>query len=138
MTFENPASRPALPVRFGEAKVGVTPIGQMKRFAGTLELSGLNLTIDSRRVGAIVRAVDDYLTSDAESVSGDVWCGMRPCTPDGLPMIGPAGTVSNLIVATGHATLGMTLGPITGKLVAQVACGKTPAVDPTALSPGRF
>jgi len=138
VTFESPATLPSLPVRLGEAKVGVTPIGQMKRFAGTLELSGLNLTIDSRRVGAIVRAVGDYLTSEVERVSGDVWCGMRPCTPDGLPMIGPSGTVTNLIVATGHATLGMTHGPITGKLVAQLACGKTPDVDTTALSPDRF
>ena len=108
------------------------------RLAGTLELSGLNLAIDSRRVDAIVRAAGEYLVGGEGFVSEEAWCGMRPCTPDGLPIIGQADPIANLVVATGHATLGLSLGPVTGKLVAELVCEQDPSIDLTPLSLHRF
>ena len=138
ITFERPDGAPEVPLMLGEAKVGVTPMGPFLRLAGTLELSGLNLDISDRRVKAVVRAPEQYLSIDLNSDSGEVWCGMRPLSPDGLPMVGPTDSMENLIVASGHSMTGVTLGPATGKLVAQLANGEKPIVDPTPLSPTRF
>ena len=138
VTFQSPDQLPALPLILAEASVGVTPMGPNLRLAGTLELSGLNLRIDSRRVGAILRAADEYLVADVGSMQGEVWCGMRPLSPDGKPIIGAVDPYSNLIVATGHSMTGMTLSPVTGKLVSQLLTGQTPVVDPAPMSPKRF
>jgi D-amino-acid dehydrogenase len=139
VTFESPGTPLGFPLILSEAKVGVNPMGQQTRLAGTLELSGFGLAINQRRVNAIVRAAGDYLDSDEWPVLAEnAWCGLRPMTPDGLPIIGPAEPLSNLTVATGHAMLGMTLGPITGKLVSQTVTGRATAVELAPLSPGRF
>ena len=138
ITFERPDGAPEVPLMLGEAKVGVTPMGPFLRLAGTLELSGLNLDISDRRVRAVVLAPEDYLSMDLDPSRGEVWCGMRPLSPDGLPMVGPTDSMENLIVATGHSMTGVTLGPATGKLVAQIANGDEPIVDPTPFSPMRF
>ena len=66
------------------------------------------------------------------------WRGLRPCSPDGLPYVGRPRAVSNLVVATGHAMLGVTLGPITGRLCAQILSGERPEVDLALLSPDRY
>jgi D-amino-acid dehydrogenase len=68
----------------------------------------------------------------------EVWRGLRPLTPDGLPIIGKSRKWKNLIIATGHGMQGLALGPITGKLVAQLVCGETPSIDLTALREERF
>ena len=138
VSFEDAGSVPSMPMMLSEARVGVTPMGNMLRLAGTLELSGLNTDIDSRRVDAIMRAGDDYLVADLRSMSGEVWCGMRPLTPDNLPIIGRTEAPSNLIVATGHSMTGVTLGAVTGKLVSQIATGQPTALDPAPFSPSRF
>jgi D-amino-acid dehydrogenase len=139
VTFKRGRNSLTLPLLLSEAKVGVNPMGPVMRLAGTLEFSGLDLTINSRRVNAMIRAAGDYLLDGLESASAEnAWSGLRPCTPDGLPVIGAASSLSNLVVATGHAMLGMTLGPITGKLVAQIVCRQVPTVDLAALSPDRF
>jgi D-amino-acid dehydrogenase len=81
-----------------------------------------------------------YVTGIEDTpIDGDrVWCGMRPCTPDGLPIIGRPGSLDNLIVATGHAMIGMTLGPITGRLVSQIAAHSEPEINAAPVSPDRF
>jgi D-amino-acid dehydrogenase len=90
-------------------------------------------------VEAILRAVPAYLPqldpSALELV--EVWRGLRPCTPDGLPFLGRAPGIANLTVAAGHATIGLSLGPITGKLVSQVVCG-SPETDLSLLRVDRF
>ena len=68
----------------------------------------------------------------------EIWRGLRPCTPDGLPILGSGGNWENLIVAAGHAMIGMSLGPITGEIVAQLACGETPEIDLGPLAQERF
>ena len=138
VTFSRPKVMPKLPVALGEARLGVTPMGPAVRLAGTLEFSGLNLTVKPRRVSAIRRAPAEYLDGFGAEDDGEVWCGMRPCTPDGLPIIGSPAGLSNLVVATGHAMIGVTLGPATGKLVAQLIGGEDTLVAPAPFSPRRF
>ena len=113
-------------------------MGPVLRFAGTLELSGLNTDMDHRRIEAIRRAGGRYLATDLSASPETVWCGMRPLTPDNLPIIGTVDRLSNLIVATGHSMTGVTLGSVTGKLVSQLATGQETVVDPAPFSPKRF
>lgn len=140
ITVERPPQGPAIPLVLAEAKVGVTPMGQSLRFAGTLELAGFDFSIDQRRVGAIRRAVPQYLPDlDPEKLEvQEVWCGLRPCTPDGLPFLGRPRAWENLVVAAGHAMIGVSLAPVTGKLVAQLVDGERPHIDLEALRVERF
>ncbi|RMF90640.1 MAG: FAD-dependent oxidoreductase [Nitrospinota bacterium] len=138
ITVKRPTPCPGIPLMLSEAKVAVTPLGEMLRFAGTLELAGLDLSINRRRVSAILRAIPQYLPQWKEFEILEIWRGLRPCTPDGLPCIGPAPTCENLIVAAGHAMIGISLGPITGKLVAQLLTGETPDFDLAPLRVERF
>ena len=138
LTMPRPETGPAMPLMLGEARVAVTPMGGLLRFAGTLELAGLDLSINVRRVDAIVRAAEAYLQIERVAPNEEPWRGLRPCAPDGLPILGRTRAYENLILATGHAMLGMSLGPITGKLVAQVAFGEKPEMDLHPLRAERF
>jgi D-amino-acid dehydrogenase len=139
--IEAPADTPDVPFMLTEAKVGVTPLGRGRlRFAGTLELAGLDLSINRRRVDAIVNAVPRYLPDwdPADFRVREVWRGLRPCTPDGLAVIGRPRAWDNVVLATGHAMIGMSLGPVTGRLVSQIVGGSTPDFDLELLDPDRF
>jgi D-amino-acid dehydrogenase len=94
-------------------------MGDFLRLAGTLELSGLNHTIVPRRLENLTDSAGRYLTGLEGGQSRDDWVGLRPVTPDGLPVVGPAPGLDGLFVANGHAMLGLTLGPVTGKLLAE-------------------
>ncbi len=139
ITVRRPQDFPEVPVILEEAKVAVTPMGDWLRFAGTLELAGLDMRINPTRVKAIKQGVRRYLqvNPDAEPLV-ELWRGLRPCTPDGYPIIGRAPRVSNLIIAAGHCMLGITQGPGTGKLVADLVVGRDPSVDITPFAPSRF
>lgn len=124
-----------------EARVGVTPMNGKIRFGGTMELAGLDLTINQRRVTAILKAVTEYFPDWnplAQIASAEIWSGLRPCTPDGLPYIGRFAKYANLVAATGHAMLGITLAPITGKLAAEIILGKAPCMPLAPLRCERF
>jgi D-amino-acid dehydrogenase len=134
-----PTPRPRIPLLLGEAGVAVTPFAGTLRLAGTLELAGLDLSITRRRVEAIRRGAQDYLLGlESMPAEPEAWRGLRPCTPDGLPIIGRAAKYANLIIATGHAMLGMTQGPGTGQLVAQLACAERPALNVSPFRAERF
>jgi D-amino-acid dehydrogenase len=128
------------PMILTERKVAITPMGDKVRYGGTLELAGFDPTINMRRVQAIADAVPVYLENvrvPAFTV-GDVWHGFRPCSPDGLPYVGRTTKYRNLVTAAGHAMLGMTLAPVTGKLVSEIVAGTRPSLDCTLLRPERF
>jgi D-amino-acid dehydrogenase len=74
----------------------------------------------------------------AERLEPEPWVGARPCTPDMMPIIGPAPRHRDLWFAFGHAHHGLTLGPVTGRLVAEMMCGEAPFVDPTPFKADRF
>jgi D-amino-acid dehydrogenase len=138
VTYQRGSGGPSVPVILAEAKAGITPMGDWLRFAGTLELSGFDLSINRHRVEAIVRSAAQYVDGLDSLPLREIWCGLRPCTPDGLPIIGRPSSLDNLILATGHAMLGVTLGPITGSLVSQLAGGEKPQINLHALRPQRF
>ena len=127
------------PMLLSEAKIGVNPVIDGIRLAGTLELTGIDSSINEKRVQAIVDGANQYLAGDSAKFEvTNVWTGMRPVTPDGLPVIDRVPDVENLIVATGHAMLGMTMGPVTGKAVSEIVVGDHNSMDLMPLNFGRF
>ena len=123
-----------------EARVAVSPMNGRLRFGGTMEMSGLETSIDPIRVRSITAAVPRYFPELTVQDFADVrpWQGLRPCSPDGLPYVGRTASFANLTIATGHAMMGVSLGPITGKLVAQIVAGERPEHDLTLFSPDRY
>jgi D-amino-acid dehydrogenase len=119
---------PRVPVLIKERRVTMTPLGDRMRFGGTLELTGFDSTIDRARYGAVLKAAQETLRVNIPRKNEEAWCGFRPLTPDGLPIIDRARNVDGLIVATGHAMLGFTQSPMTGKLVAEIASGSAPSL----------
>lgn len=125
-----PSVMPDRPLYMVEAKVGTSPLGSKMRVAGTMELTGPNSTVDARRLEAMRYSASRYL-SDLPPLThtAEPWAGPRPLTPDGLPMIGRLPGFNNAFVATGHAMLGVTLGPATGEaLAALILKGEEPGV----------
>ena len=119
-----------LPAILTEAKVAVTPMKGFTRFAGTMELSGDNNIILPTRVEAIAKAASNYysgftLTPEEKQSATS---GLRPVSPDGLPFIGKSSKFKNLNVAAGHAMMGWSLGPITGKLISEIVEGNHTSV----------
>lgn len=137
LDYEPLQAGPRLPVFLREAHVVVTPMPGRLRLAGTLELGGLDLSVDRRRVAAIERAGARRIRGLGSSSQLELWRGLRPCPPDGLPLLGRPAGYDNLVVATGHALLGLTLAPVSGELVARLVAGEEPA-ELALLDPDRF
>jgi D-amino-acid dehydrogenase len=139
LTLAEPRRQPALCAILSEARVAVTPMGRALRFGGTMELTGIDTAVDPARVRGIVKSVPryfpDFSASDFDGLPA--WCGLRPCPPDGLPYVGRTARFRNLSVATGHSMMGVSLAPITGRVLADVLTGAPPPVDVAALSPDR-
>ena len=115
----------------------ITPLADLLRVAGTVEIAGLDPAPDYRRAETILRKarrVLPKLTADA----GERWMRQRPFMPDTLPVIDRAPGYENVILATGHGQLGLTLGGVTGRLVADLIAGRTPPLDLEPLSARRF
>jgi D-amino-acid dehydrogenase len=140
VTFKRPPSCPDIPFMMAETKVVLTPMDDMLRFAGTLELAGFDMSINHRRLEAILKSIPDYFPDfDRDTLELiEIWRGLRPCSPDGLPYIGRPRRYDNVILATGHGMKGISLAPVTGKLVAQLAAHEQPPIDLTCLSIDRF
>jgi len=138
ITIQRPDDFPELHMHLGESKIAVTPMAEHLRFAGTLEMAGLDLSINQRRVDAIRRGVTDFLNVDPHRGLVEIWRGLRPLSPDTLPIIGPSPKQDNLILCTGHGMLGISQGPISGKLAAQMVAGVKPDLDPAPLRLERF
>lgn len=137
---KNPLVMPKTASILTEARVAVTPMQHGLRFAGTMEVNGLDLSINPRRVLGIQKSIPEYFPQfNQDSFVGvKPWAGLRPCSPDGMPYIGKTKKFDNLIVATGHAMLGISLGPITGQLVSEIAEDNKPHIDDTLLAVERY
>ncbi len=140
VTLDVSERAPHVPFILAEKKVSVTPLDAQMRFAGTLELAGFDASIDERRLRPILETAAQYVSAVDPDVpeAMETWVGFRPCTPDGLPIIGPVPQYDNLVLATGHSMMGVSLAPITGQLVAQILQGEAPTVDPEPLHLSRF
>jgi len=140
LTLAAPVELPRLCSILTEARVAVTPMGSTLRVGGTMEIAGFNERISPRRVAGIVKALPQYFPrfSAGDFAEIEPWCGLRPCSPDGLPYLGRTRAAENLIVATGHAMMGLSLAPVTGELAAQLVDGEPPRFDLTLLAPDRY
>ncbi len=136
---DEPQQRMHIPALLMEARVSVTPMGDQIRFGGTMEIGPMNDKVNMRRVEGIVESIPRYFPDIKPAVPAQskVWYGFRPCSPDGLPYIGRSGKISNLVIAGGHGMMGLSLGPATGKLVAQIVSEVQPSISVEAFAPDR-
>jgi D-amino-acid dehydrogenase len=114
------------PVYLPGVRVALTPYGDRVRVAGTMEIADRDAPLDRQRLKTILDSIRPLIDGVDRGDVRDPWVGSRPLTPDGLPVIG-ATNVPGVHVAGGHGMWGVTLGPITGKLLAeQIMTGSTP------------
>lgn len=139
-TYDQPQKKLNVPAILCEARVAITPMNGHMRYGGTMEIAPVNNKINLHRVEGIVESVPKYFPGIQLEVpkEKDIWFGFRPCSPDGLPYLGRTTKLNNLIIAGGHAMMGLSLGPATGKVVADLANGHKPEVDISAFNPERF
>lgn len=132
ITKFNCNNRPSIPSILTDEKVAITPMGNDLRITGTLEISGIDKKINKKRIQSFLRAVPEYFPqiSTETSINDDlIWTGYRPLSPDGVPYVGRSEKIENLIVATGHGMMGMSLGPGTGLLVSNIVQGNESPLD---------
>lgn len=140
ITIPGGEGMPTIPMILAEDKVTVTPMPGRLRFAGTLALGDFDPSIDPRRFAPIQAQALKYqpdISRDAVDVSR-AWSGFRPASPDGLPIIGRLARSPRVVAATGHGMMGVTLAPVTGRLVADIVTGSGPVVNPRPFDPSRF
>ncbi len=138
LTLSMTRQMPSQALLLGERSVAITPMGDHLRFTGRLEVGQFSTTPDPRWIRQIEKAVREYIQLDETLDIKEAWAGLRPTTPDGLPIIGRVQRYSNLVLATGHAMMGLSLGPGTGQVVAELLTGRTPAFDLSPLRAERF
>ena len=140
LTLPRPRQLPSICSIFTEARLAVTPMGNTLRFGGTMEISGLDEAINPARVRGIIKSIPQYYpefsAQDFEGIAP--WRGLRPCSPDGMPYVGRFSQFKNLSTATGHAMMGLSLGPVTGKLIAQILSDEPMSEDVSLLNPDRY
>ena len=140
ISIDNIQKKPALPAILVEARIASTPMGKIWRLGGTMTVTQGSTKINNRKLSAMVRNVKkyypEYNISSAQSLKP--WVGLRPLSADGLPYIGPFKKYPNLIAATGHAMLGVSLAPVTGHLVSNIISEEGSDYDMKLLSPDRF
>ncbi|GAB4114034.1 MAG: FAD-dependent oxidoreductase [Thermoflexibacter sp.] len=139
-TLKNREKNVQIPSILTEAKVAVTPMGSNLRFAGTMEITDIDQAINMQRVSGIVESIPKYYPTMQVQLpkKQEIWKGLRPCSPDGLPYIGRSKYFKNLVIATGHAMMGVSLAPATGKLVQELIDRQPLSMEIDAFAPDRF
>ncbi|MEU4779361.1 FAD-dependent oxidoreductase [Micromonospora sp. NPDC023633] len=127
---------PAGPVYFPAQRVACTPLGDRLRVAGMMEFRSAEAPLDRRRISAIAEATRPLLRGADLDARTDEWVGSRPCTPDGLPLIGRTRS-PRVFAAGGHGMWGITLGPLTGELLAEQITGGGQPVELRPFDPLR-
>jgi D-amino-acid dehydrogenase len=140
LTLPAPRERPRRAVLLQESRVAITPMGSELRVGGTMELGARDGAINPPRIRGILRSLVRHLPAFRAEDFSDCrpWSGLRPCTPDGLPYVGRVARFENLSVASGHAMMGLSMAPITGKLIAETLSGEVPSFDLALLRPDRY
>lgn len=130
--------KPLHPMMIVERKIAVTPRADSVRIAGTLELVDQDFGVTPRRVQAILKGSQQFMYVDESPRIREVWRGLRPCTPDGVPMVGFSKKWSNLFYSAGHQMLGLQSAPGSARLAADLIGGRSPLTDPRPFRPERF
>jgi D-amino-acid dehydrogenase len=118
-------------------KVAVTRLGDRIRVGGTAELAGYSLNLREPRRATLEHVVTDLFPKGGDVSQATFWCGLRPMTPDGTPIVGPT-PLDNLLLATGHGTLGWTMAAGTGRIIADLISGRRPEIDMQGLTMSRY
>jgi D-amino-acid dehydrogenase len=138
ITVEEPEVLLPEPIYLADAKIACTPFEGANRFAGMMELTGPDDSIDPVRLLTMKLTLDRYIPGWDRGQRRTAWTGLRPMTPDGLPIIGKVSMLENVYIATGHGMLGVTMAPITGEIIADLVTDGTSRHDLTAFRPDRF
>jgi D-amino-acid dehydrogenase len=133
----DPGGAPESTVMDETHKVAVTRLGDRIRAGGTAELAGYTLQLHEARRHTLEHVVSDLFPRGGRMAKAEFWCGLRPMTPDGTPVVG--GTrLPNLFIATGHGTLGWTMAAGTGRVMADLVSRREPEVDMEGLTVERY
>lgn len=138
ITYTRPQRCPRIPLTLKERQVCVTGWGSGYRLGSTMEFAGYDASLNRTRLDALRRGAAEYLIEPEGPQVVEEWYGWRPMTYDDLPILGRTRRVQNLILATGHGMLGVTMSAATGMLIADTICGRQPPLDPAPFSPSRF
>jgi D-amino-acid dehydrogenase len=141
LMIRDPEIMPRIPTADADGKFVATPMDTGLRFAGTVELAGLDAPPDWRRARILLmqgRRMLPGLAADHAEERISVWMGHRPAMPDSLPVIGPSQASPDVIYAFGHGHVGMTAAPMTGKIVADLLAGRPPSIDIAPFAAARF
>ncbi len=138
MTMSAPTQMPSHALILGERRIAVSPMGGALRFTGRLEVGNYSMEPNPVWIQRIENSAREYLRLDEKLDIKETWAGLRPTTPDGVPIIGRSPSHSNLILATGHAMLGLSLGLGTGQVVTELVNGQEPAISLSPLRLERF
>ncbi|HEY0179219.1 MAG TPA: FAD-dependent oxidoreductase [Dokdonella sp.] len=138
ITYARPGACPRIPMTLKEPSVCVTAWGSGYRLGSTMEFAGYDASLNRTRLDALKRGAAAFLGEPEGAEVVEEWFGWRPMTPDDLPILGRAPGLQNLVVATGHGMLGVTLSAVTGELVGELVAGVAPSFDLAPFSPARF
>ena len=140
LTLENPAALPEYCAILSEKKVTLTPMYSSLRFAGTMEIVGTDTSINTKKINGLKKSVIEYLPQfSMDDLNGqEIWTGLRPCSPDGLPYVGAIDGYSNFYASTGHAMMGMSMAPSSGKLLADMITNGSSELYSDLINPNRF
>ncbi|MFZ5904343.1 MAG: NAD(P)/FAD-dependent oxidoreductase [Chloroflexota bacterium] len=138
LTMSATKTMPGHALILGERRIAVTPMGGLLRFTGRLEIGNYSMEPNPVWIQRIENSAREYLRLDEKLDIKETWAGLRPVTPDGVPIIGKSPKHGNLVLATGHAMLGLSLGPGTGQIVAELVNGRETAFDLSPLRLERF
>jgi len=138
MTVSATKQMPSHALILGERRVAISPMGDLLRFTGRLEVGKYSMKPNSVWIQRIENTAREYLHLDEKLDVKETWAGLRPTTPDGMPIIGRSPKHENLVLATGHAMLGLSLAPGTGQVVAELLNGKDATVNLSPFCMERF
>lgn len=138
ITYSLPARVPRRPLVLRERSVCVTAWGSGFRLGSTMEFSGYDATLNRTRLAALPRGAAEYLRDPAGPEKREEWFGWRPMTWDDLPLLGRVPGASNLLLATGHGMLGVSMSAITGRVIADLVIAREAVLDLAPYSPARF
>src|SRR5699024_4425265 len=140
ITLKNPSKTPQVNALLAEKKVAITPMKDELRFAGTMEIVGKDTSVTPAKIRALKKSViqyyPDYSMDDLDDQ--DVWVGLRPCSPDGLPFVGKVEPYDNIFVSSGHSMVGMSLGFASGEIVSQLITNGQAKLSHPLIDPKRY
>lgn len=138
VTFESNSTPLQMPLVDDELHAAVVPLACGLRVAGTAEFAGFDLTLRAERVRNLIDLAERLLPrARLDARTAKPWCGLRPMSADGVPLVGPAG-IANLWVSTGHGHLGWTQAAGSAAMLTDLICGDSPSIDPAPYAPTRF